>query len=383
MIESKEIANVSRYITEDTTRMLWAVSAGMCEFRGCTNLLYTHSVTKENINQAERAHIYAFSEGGKRFSRLFPRAKINDIDNLMLTCESCHKLIDSSNTHYSAEDLLDMKKEHEERIRLLINIKPDLQSEVVIYNCNIGDRPIRIQEFHANESITPNFYPARITSINLSPDLRLYDNELDFWGVMIKDLERQLEAHESTIRNKHISLFAVAPQPLLFKLGTLLNRNYNVSVRQTQGDMASWRWQKEDQTISLQLHESGSVYSDKAAISIEITARLSDEEIQSTFEGHRIFRIIANDCSPFAIKSEADLSAVKQEYRNALNKIRLESSANVQVSLLPLAPASVSIEAGRQLMKGDPVITVYDRNYLTKEWVPALSVHEKEDKYDR
>ena len=201
---------------------------------------------------------------------------------------------------------------------------------------------------------------------------------------MAKDLERQLEAHEPSIRDKHISLFAVAPQPLLFKLGTLLNRNYNVSVRQTQGNTESWRWQKAEQSIELQLCELGQLdLCDKAAISIELTARLSDEEIQSTFEGHRIFRIIANDCSPFAIKSEADLSAVKEEYRNTLNKIRLECSADVQVSLLPLAPASVSIEAGRQLMKGDPVITVYDRNYLTKEWVPALSVHEMGDKYDR
>ena len=362
--------------------MLWAVSAGMCEFRGCPNLLYTHPVTKENVNQAERAHIYAFSEGGKRFSRLSQREKINDIDNLMLICDGCHKLIDSSNTDYPAEDLLAMKREHEERIRLLINIKPNLQSEVVIYNCNIGDRPIRIQGFHANESITPIFYPARITPINLSPDLRLYDNEQDFWSVMVKDLERQLEAHESAIRDKHISLFAVAPQPLLFKLGTILNRNYNVSVRQTQGDIASWRWQKEGQTINLQLHESGVVCSDKAAISIEITARLSDEEVENIFGGQRIYRIVANNCSPAAIQSEADLSAVKQEYRKVLNKIRLECSSDVQISLLPIAPASVSIEAGRQLMKGDPAVTIYDRNYLTKEWVPVLPIHKTENKHD-
>lgn len=378
MLESREIAN-SRHILEDTTRMLWAVSAGMCEFRGCTKLLYTHSVTKENVNQAERAHIYAFSEGGKRFSRLHQRDRINDIDNLMIMCEGCHKLIDSSNTDYSAEDLLVMKKEHEDRIRLLINIKPNLQSEVVIYNCNIGDRPIRIQDFHANESITPKFYPARITPINLSPDLRLYDNEAEFWNVMTKDLERQLAAHESTIRDKHISLFAIAPQPLLFKLGTILNRNYNVSVRQTQGDMTSWRWQKEEQTINLQADNATGGSSTRAAITIEITARLSDKEIESVFEGHRVYRIIAKDCSPFAIKSEADLSAFKQQYRNVLNRIRLECSPEVQVSLLPIAPASVSIEAGRQLMKGDPVITVYDRNYLTKELCSTISIHKEEE----
>lgn len=380
MIEIKEVKTPSRYIQQDTTRMLWAVSAGMCEFSGCPNRLYTHHVTKENINLAQRAHIYAFSNGGKRFSPLLPRSKINDINNLMLVCGSCHELIDSSNTDYSAEQLLAMKKEHEERIRLLTSIKPDLRSEVVIYNCNIGDRPVRIQEYHANESITPNFYPARIAPINLSPDLRLYDNELDFWSVMAKDLERRLEAHEPSIRDKHISLFAVAPQPLLFKLGTLLNRNYNVSVRQPQGNIALWRWQEEGQTISLQLNESGEDYFDKVVISVEITARLSEKELQNIFEGHRIFRIMANDYGPNAIKSEADLSAVTHEFRKVLNKIRLSCSEGVQVSLLPLAPVAVSIETGRQLMKGDPIITVYDRNYITKEWVPVLSIHKMEEK---
>ena len=44
----------------------------------------------------------------------------------MLVCERCHKLIDSDDTDYTAERLLEMKKEHEERIRILASIKPDL-----------------------------------------------------------------------------------------------------------------------------------------------------------------------------------------------------------------------------------------------------------------
>jgi len=67
-LTANEVKNPTRHIYEVTTRMLWAVSAGMCEFRGCTTRLYKHHVTKENVNQAERAHIYAFGEKGKRFS---------------------------------------------------------------------------------------------------------------------------------------------------------------------------------------------------------------------------------------------------------------------------------------------------------------------------
>ncbi|MGI6298135.1 MAG: SAVED domain-containing protein [Saccharofermentanales bacterium] len=373
-IEAKKVTNISRNIQDNTTRMLWGVSAGMCEFRGCKNRLFTHPVTKENVNLAECAHIYAFSEGGKRYSRLLQRDKINDINNLMLVCGHCHNLIDSNNTDYSAKTLLTMKKEHEERVSLLTSIKPDLQSEVIIYNCNIADRSIRIKDFDAVNSITPEHYPARENPINLSPDLRLYDNEEPFWDLLSKDLERRLVQHESIIQDKHISLFAIAPQPLLFKLGTLINRNYDVDVRQSQSDISSWSWQGDEHSIELNLIElSPEITSEKVALTIEITAQLSDEEIQVLFNDYRTYRIIANACSPAAIKSKADLRAVIDKYREALNKIRLECVPNVQIALLLIAPASVSIEAGRLLAKGDPAVTIYDRNFQTKEWIPTLS----------
>jgi len=373
-LEVKEVRK-SRHIQDETTRMLWGVAAGMCEFHGCRNRLYKHHVTGENVNLAERAHIYAFSEKGKRFSRLLKRDKINDIDNLMLVCGICHKVIDSPNTDYSAKELLKMKKEHEERIIRLTNIKPELKSEVIIYNCNIANKPIRISDFIAQESITPEYYPARDTPVNLSPELRLYDYEDSFWNTMSTDLERCFAQYETSLRGKHISLFAIAPQPLLFKLGTLLNRNYDVSVRQSQGEITKWRWQKEDRSICLELPEPtcGIVNSNKVVITIEISAQLSSEELKDLFCGHRIYRIIATKCCPTAIKSRTDLQSVAKVYREILNKIRLECSPDVKIKLLPLAPSSVSIEIGRQHMKGDPSVSVYDRNFFTKEWASALT----------
>ena len=91
--------------------------------------------------------------------------------------------------------------------------------------------------------------------------------------------------YEPTIRDKHISLFAIAPQPLLFKMGTLLNRNYDVDVRQSQGDISSWRWQSDAQSIELRFLEPlQEVTSEKVVLTIEITAKLSDEEIKGLAE---------------------------------------------------------------------------------------------------
>ena len=377
-LEVKKIKNISREIKPATERMLWGVSAGMCEFAGCCNLLYSHHVTKEKVNLSEKAHIYAFSAGGKRPSLLRYSSKINDIDNLMLVCERCHKLIDSDDTDYTAERLLEMKKEHEERVRILASIKPDLQSEIVIYNANIADRTIKISDFAAKTAIIPDHYPARENPINLSPDLSLFDNEKAYWSVMETHLERQWSQYSCVIRDKNVSLFAVAPQPLLFKLGTLINRNYSVDVMQSQGSIDNWKWRCDKQTAKIEtLKIDAKDPEAPPIITFELTAKLSLEELQKEFGNGTIYRITTPNCDSGIIKSWRDLRAVIDEYRKALNQIREISSQIPKVKLVPIAPCSVSIEAGRQTMKGDPAIMLYDRNYITKQWTHALTLNGK------
>lgn len=378
-LEVKKVENISREIKPATERMLWGVSAGICEFGGCTNKLYSHHVTKEKVNLAEKAHIYAFSAGGKRPSLLRFSTKINDIDNLMLVCDRCHKLIDAEDTDYTAEQLLAMKNEHEQRIANIATIKPDLQSEIVIFNANIANRAIKISDYAAKSAIIPEHYPAREIPINLSPDLSLYDSEDNYWTIMATHLERQWLQYEQTIRDKHISLFAVAPQPLLFKLGTLINRNYNVDVRQSQGSIDNWKWRCDKQTakIETQIVEAEDS-SAEPIITFELTAKLSKDELRKEFGKGTIYRITSESCSPEIIKSWRDLRAVINEYRNILNTIREAYGKDVKIKMVPIAPVSVSIEAGRQTMKGDPQITIYDRNYISKTWSEALTLNGKE-----
>ncbi len=377
--EYRKVKNISREIKPAIERMLWGVSAGICEFRGCTNKLYCHHVTKEKVNLSEKAHIYAFSAGGKRPSMLRFSTKINDIDNLMLVCERCHKLIDSEETEYTAEQLIAMKKEHELRVANVVTIKPDLQSEIIIFNANIANRAIKISDYAAKSAIIPEYYPSRENPINLSPDLSLYDNEDDYWSIMATHVERQWMQYEQIVRDKHISLFAVAPQPLLFKLGTLINRNYNVSVRQSQGTIDNWKWRCDKQTAKIETQIVDAKDSTaEPIVTFELTAKLSITEIREEFGDGAIYRITTESCNPGIIKSWRDLRTVIDEYRSVLNTIREVYGIDVKIKIVPIAPASVSIEAGRQTMKGDPQITVYDRNYISKTWTAALTLNGKE-----
>ena len=70
-LEIKKVNNISREIKPATERMLWGVSAGICEFNGCTNKLYSHHVTKEKVNLSESAHIRFQCRRKEAFSSAF------------------------------------------------------------------------------------------------------------------------------------------------------------------------------------------------------------------------------------------------------------------------------------------------------------------------
>ena len=371
----KKIKKITREIGAETARMLWAVSAGICEFKGCNHRLFEHHVTGEHDNFSEKAHIYAFSQGGRRFNKFLPSKKINDFDNLMLVCPICHKLIDSSNHLYTADELISMKTEHEERIRLLTNIAPDLKSYILIYNSRIGENIIKINDFIANSAIIPEYYPAENYPLKLSPNIKLYDNEDDYWSVLGKDLERNVETRIEELSDKHISLFAIAPQPLLFKLGTLINRNYDVDVRQTQDNVSDWKWKNSEINIDLSIEKvNTSSPSTEIALIVDFTCNISNDEIFKTCGNIPIYRIKINKHDPKCIKSKQDQEYFLKRYREVLNEIRKDHDNNVDIHLFPIAPASISIQMGRHLMKGDPTIILYDRNYKTGTFAKAISI---------
>ena len=85
---------VTRYISDSVQKMLWGKAAGRCEFTGCNKPLWKSSVTQEQVNIAQKAHIYSFSSDGPRGNEGVPSEQINSLSNLMLACHECHQKVD-------------------------------------------------------------------------------------------------------------------------------------------------------------------------------------------------------------------------------------------------------------------------------------------------
>ena len=81
------ISNKNKYL-------LWVKSGGRCQYRGCNKSLYQDIITKRNFNQAYIAHIVADVPGGPRGDLVRSPLLADDLGNLMLLCDTCHRRID-------------------------------------------------------------------------------------------------------------------------------------------------------------------------------------------------------------------------------------------------------------------------------------------------
>jgi hypothetical protein len=119
--------DVTRHVASHIQCMLWGKAAGRCEFAGCNKALWRSSITQEQVNIAQKAHIYSFSSDGPRGNRGITKEHLNSLDNLMLVCHECHQKIDATQDggRYTPARLRRMKAEHEQRIDLATGIAPE------------------------------------------------------------------------------------------------------------------------------------------------------------------------------------------------------------------------------------------------------------------
>ena len=95
----------------------------------------------DEYNISNYAHIIGDSPKGPRGDKEKSKELAKDINNLILLCPECHKLIDSDEDKYTVEVLRKMKREHEKRILLGTGIQPNMKSLVVTYGPKIGTAP--------------------------------------------------------------------------------------------------------------------------------------------------------------------------------------------------------------------------------------------------
>lgn len=380
------VKEVTRHVPQAVQYMLWGKAAGRCEFAGCNKPLWKSSVTQEQVNVAQKAHIYAFSAGGPRGNDGISDEELNDLDNLILACYDCHKLVDQDKdgVQYSVKLLQTMKAEHERRIELVTDIAPEKQSHVLLFGSNIGEHSSPLRYACTVPAMLPERYPADDKPIDLGMvNSSFQDRSQTFWPVESANLETKFNQR---VRERlasgdlsHLSVFALAPQPLLILLGSMLTDIPAAEVYQLHREPQGWSWPSATTGPQLVLEEPESS-SGPPALVFALSATVTDDRIESVLgEGVAIWKVTIPTPHNDFVKSREQLAEFRTMMRPLLDKIKACHGQNTALHIFPAMPVSMAVELGRVRMpKADMPWTVYDQVNDLGGFVEAITIPQGE-----
>ncbi|HEF5693205.1 TPA: SAVED domain-containing protein [Bacillus cereus] len=369
------------YIPQKVKLRLWGKAAGRCQYEGCNKPLWYDSLTKIEFNTSYIAHIIADQPDGPRGDKELSKQLKADIDNLMLMCDEHHRLIDREDVlGHSVERLQDMKKQHEEQMAFLTSLLPDHQSHILLYGANIGQNYAPLSWKKAKDAIYPEKYPAEKTAIELGmKNSSFVDREEIYWQIEKEHLWRQfndkVKSRLGTGEIEHMSVFALAPQPLLMELGRLLSDIPAADVFQLHREPPDWIWQKSSGGFEYIIKRPEQIH-EKVALNLSLSATIDDSRITNVLGNEvSIWNLTINEPYNDFLKSKDQLRIFRETFRKLMDLIKKTHGHNNILHVFPAVPVSIAVEIGRVWMpKADLPLIVYDENRNIGGFAKAIEI---------
>lgn len=283
-------------------------------------------------------------------------------------CPACHKIIDSDTEKYTIEIVEEMKKRHEDRIRLVTGIAHDKKSHVVTYYSKIGKH---LPDFSFNtisSVLFPDYFPEASTAIEISmKGNAIKDSDPNFWEIEDNNLQvafdYEVKRRTQHSETKHISLFPFADMPLLVRLGTLFNDIRELKVYQPHRDTRKWEWQKSgDENIEFKIIEPTDK-SKQPVLVFALSATAITERIRALYSSHdvSIWTVTCTNPNNDFLKTEAKLKEFANFTREMLDKIKASAAAYNEILVHMAMPVACAFTLGHVWMpKADMKLTLYD-----------------------
>lgn len=364
-----------------TRHVVWARGAGRCHM--CNQDLIGDLLSgKEDANFGFIAHIVAATPTGPRGHPTLSAQLADDPENLMLLCYVHHKLVDNDAVdEFPVERLIDIKEGHERRVAVQTGIAPDRGSQILRYAANVGVHRVTMPHRELASAMLPDHYPAQGRS---TIDLAMRgsareDGEEEFWSAESENL-RRLFATRVTERIaadeiQHLSVFALAPQPLLVLLGSLLGDILPANVFQRHREPETWAWPREGDAMPILVGEPEEV-SGPIALKVALSATIDDDRIRSALGSDAaIWSVTTPNPHNDVLKRRADLQQFRRVLRNLYDRMKAARPDGTEINLFPAMPVATAVEIGRVRMpKADLPLVTWDENRALGGFRKAITI---------
>lgn len=365
-------------IDEKVKLSLWGMAAGRCEI--CNKLLYLDSKYGDNANFSENAHIHAVGSTGPRHVAEMTQDEINKIENLMLLCAEHHHLIDTKPENYSGDFLKHKKSEHEERIRCLTEIQNDASCKMVTFFSNIDNTEIYSNSDVLRRAVVKDrMYPKHNEAIPLHEGAPTrYVPTKENIEMKATDLAGQVRLLFGSIVKKEeaVAIFSLAPQPLLFKLGTLLCDQLNVHIFQCHREGEKWAWPDDNSRVNFIIRKTTANSDSTVALVIDLSAEIVDRRITSVLGTNcTIYHLTIDEPNRQFVRNKNIQDEFVHAFRAVMEEIKNAHISASRIHLFPAMPQSLVIRAGMDYMpKADLQIKIYEQVSTEEGFIEAITI---------
>ena len=231
----------------------------------------------------------------------------------------------------------------------LHNSKKKKRSLIIMYAANIAnDIPIMSYEM-AKDALPIDYEPVDGSPIRIQIENDRKDSR--FWKLECNALSKAINSKVLPFMQatglQHFSIFAIAPMPLLVKLGTLLNEKFSVEVYQKHRQPDNWK-RLEEKTQAFRLLEP----SDKTKQPVLVLS-LSDtisNRIQSLYKDKAsIWELTVENPNMDMMRTKAqqeEFCSIMRELLSKMSKSPEFDTINVHMAI----PVACAVELGRVWM---------------------------------
>lgn len=381
-ITDVEIKKARKKMSDAGFARLWARAGGRCQFRGCNCKLYEDELTQSNNNHGQIAHIIAFSPKGARGDKKLSELSDGKESNAMLMCHKHHYLIDYAEPEkYTVEILREMKAEHEAKMEYLQGLMyADVSRALVYFAKTSRDFPkIRPDEIR-DAILNAGLFPSNESPINLTGgDVSNFDTTESYW----KQEEQRLISTFQSLAQPAFgltsdaviwSIFAIAPQPLLVKLGAMLGSLQRVRVFQRHRQTESWNWPNIDYNDAAEIIRPESGEGADPALILAISGVAIVDNVKAQYPTFQTWIVKAHTPSYYWCANRDQQQEFKTKVATTLDEIKAYHPGK-DINVFMAVPASLAVEFGRiWLPKADAALQMYDINQITKQYTRVLTI---------
>ena len=301
----------------------------------------------------------------------------------MLMCDSHHRLIDKIDVPgHSIERLKTMKRRHESLIERLTDFQGKGETDILLFGANIGNQQVKLTYEDARETINDTHYPASQYAIELGiSNSGLLDHLGSFWELEKNSLQanfdRKIKDKRESGNIRHLSVFGLAPQPLLILLGSFLGDIHAAEVYQLHREPKTWQWLNEPDEVVFEVIPPKEILP-TVALNFSLSATIMDERIEKALGKEcSIWTFTVNRPNNDFLRNREQLIRFRQQVRQLLDRIKAVHGQDSLIHVFSAMPNSMAIDLGRiRMPKADLPMLIYDQNFNnpTIGFYPTLKI---------